>query len=104
LFTKTPPEIQKGRDALNYPRWFWVLAGSVATVGAVGLFVGLVNSNIAALAALWMVGYFVVATVAHAFRKDFASLGMPLIFLLVFGGLTWLNWSDASQYLKMIGL
>jgi hypothetical protein len=104
LFSRTPPSIQKGRDALHYPRWYWVLAGCLATIGAVGLFVGLAAPVVGAVAAAWMVAYFVVAMLTHAIRADFKSLGMPLIFLLVFADLVALRWSDATPVLSLVGL
>ena len=104
LFSSTPPSVAKMREALRYPRWYWVLAGCVATVGALGLFVGLAVPVIGALAAAWMVAYFVVAMLTHILRLDLKSLGMPLVFLLVFGGLLLLRWSDATPILSAVGL
>lgn len=103
LFSRTPPSIQKGRDALRYPGWYWVLAGFVASIGAIGLFVGLAIPVVGAVAAMWMIAYFVVATCTHLLRSDFKSLGMPLIFLAVFVGLTLLRWSDAGPALALVG-
>jgi hypothetical protein len=34
-----------------------------------------------------MVAYFVVATFTHLFRKDWAALTLPLLFLAIFVGL-----------------
>jgi uncharacterized membrane protein YphA (DoxX/SURF4 family) len=103
LFTWTPPSVAKMREALHFPRWYWALAGFVATVGAIGLFAGLAFPPVAALAALWMVAYFVVATSTHLVRKDFASLGMPLLFLAIFVGLLVLRWPDATPVLALVG-
>jgi hypothetical protein len=104
LFAQTPPSIQKGRDALRYPRWYWVLAGCLAALGAIGLFVGLAIPTVGVIAAAWMAAYFVVAMLTHVIRADFKSLGMPLIFLLVFVGLVYLRWSDATPVLSLVGL
>ena len=104
LFTQTPPSMAKMRAALRYPRWYWVLAGIVATIGAIGLFVGLAIPAIGALAALWMVAYFVVATCTHLIRGDMANLGMPIIFLVLAAVLVWLHWTDATPLLAYVGL
>lgn len=81
LFAWTPASLAKVREALHYPRWYWVLAGCLATIGTLGLMVGLFFSVIGALAAAWMVAYFVAATFTHLLRKDFAGFAMLLIFL-----------------------
>ncbi len=83
LFAWTPPSLAKTREALHYPRWYWVLAGCMATIGALGLLVGLFVPVIGGLAAAWMVAYFVVAMFTHLLRKDFAGFAMPLIFLVL---------------------
>jgi DoxX-like family len=103
LFAWTPASIAKAREALHYPRWYWVLAGCVATIGALGLFVGLFVPVIGALAAAWMVAYFVVATFTHLLRKDFAGFAMPLIFLVLPLGLLLLRWSDLASMLATLG-
>lgn len=103
LFAWTPPMITKARDALHYPRWYWVLAGIAATIGALGLFVGLWFPVVGAGAAVWMVAYFVVATLTHLIRKDLATLGMPLLFLVICLGLTALRWGDAKPLLALVG-
>ena len=104
LFTRTPPMVAKARDALHYPHWYWVLAGIMATVGAIGLFVGLGIPVVGAVAAMWMVAYFVVATLTHLVRKDLAGFGTPLFFLVPFAGLTALLWANATPALALIGL
>lgn len=103
LFTSTPPSVAKMREALHFPRWYWVLAGFVAAIGAIGLFAGLALPAVGALAALWMIAYFVVATFTHLVRKDFANLGMPLLFLAIFVGLLVLRWPDATPMLALVG-
>ena len=103
LFTWTPPSIAKAREALHYPRWYWILAGIMATIGAIGLFVGLVIPAVGAVAAAWMAVYFVVATFTHLVRKDLASLGAPLLFLVVFVGLSALWWASGTSLLALVG-
>lgn len=104
LFAWTPPSLAKAREALHYPRWYWVLAGIVATIGALGLLAGLFIPAVGAAAALWMVAYFVVATFTHVFRKDMKSLGMPLLFFAIFVGLVVLRWADAAPLRALVGL
>ena len=103
LFAWTPPSIAKAREALHYPRWYWVLAGCMATIGALGLLVGLFFPVIGALAAAWMVAYFVVATFTHLLRKDFAGFAMPLIFLVLPLGLFVLRWTEFASILAALG-
>ena len=103
LFAWTPASLAKAREALHYPRWYWVLAGCIATIGALGLLVGLFFPVIGALAAAWMVAYFVVATFTHLLRKDFAGFAMPLIFLILPLGLLVLRWADLASILAASG-
>jgi len=103
LFAQKPESLAKQRAALHYPRWYWVLAGSVATIGGVGLLVGLGIPAVGALAAAWMIAYFIVATLTHALRKDFAGLALPAIIACVFVALTALRWSDLTPVLSLIG-
>ena len=98
LFTWTPPAMASARDALHYPRWYWILAGCVAALGTLGLVVGLFFSAFGALAAAWMVAYFVVAMFTHLLRKDFTGVAMPLIFLILPLGLLTLRWSDFARF------
>lgn len=104
LFSSTPPSVAKMRAALHYPRWYWVLAGIMATIGAVGLLIGMAIPLIEASAALWMAGYFVVATGTHLLRKDWTNLGAPVLFLAIFAGLVALRWADAQPLLALIGM
>ena len=94
LFSSTPASVAKMRQELHYPRWYWLLAGVVANLGAVGLFVGLVYPSVGAIAAVWMIAYFIVATFTHIFRNDMKNLGAPIVFFLLFVGLTALRWGD----------
>ncbi len=109
LFTGTPPSVAKVREALHYPSWFWLLAKIAATTGAVGLLVGLGFAVmgfavIGAAAALWMVAYFVVATLAHVIRKDMANLSMPISFLVIAVALVALRWGGVTQLLAVVHL
>lgn len=104
LFAWTPPSVTKARDKLRYPRWYWVLAGVMAAIGAAGLFVGLAFPVVAAAAAAWMAAYFIVACFTHIVRLDFLNLGFPIIFLAACAGLLLLHWSDASPLLALAGL
>lgn len=104
LFTWTPPSLAKTREALGMPKWFWLLAGTVATIGAAGLFVGLAVPVIGALAALWMVAYFIVATLTHVTHRDFANVAPAVIFLVICAGLAALRWGDLAPMLSAIGL
>jgi hypothetical protein len=102
LFSWTPASIAKARDALHIGRWFWLLAGVVATIGAAGLFTGLAFPVAGALAALWMVAYFIVAALTHITHRDMANLAMPLIFLAIFVALAVLRWSDLAPVLALV--
>ena len=105
LFAWTPPSVTKARDALRYPRWWWVLAGVVATVGAAGLLVGLGAPEVGALAALWGCAYFVVAGLSHLVRGDVRGFFLyPLIFLVLCVGLVVLRWNDLAPVLALVGL
>lgn len=96
LFAWTPPAITKARDAMRLPRWFWLLAGTVATIGAVCLLTGLVVPVVGALAAIWMIAYFVVATGVHVVRNSMGDIAPAIVFLVLAIGLTALRWSDLA--------
>ncbi len=102
LFAWTPASIAKAREALHIGRWFWLLAGVVATFGAAGLFTGLAVPVVGALAALWMVAYFIVAALVHITHRDIANLAAPLIFLVIFVSLAALRWSDMAPLLAAL--
>lgn len=104
LFTQTPPSVAKAREALHYPRWYWMLAGVVATIGAIGLLVGLAIPVVGAAAAVWMVAYFIVAMLTHIIRLDMVSLPMPLLFLAIYAGLTALLWNDLAPLRALVHL
>lgn len=99
LFYQTPPSMAAIRKALNYPRWYWLLAGVVATIGAVGLLVGLAIAQVGALACVWMVCYFIVATITHLLRRDFRNVAPPVVFLAICVALVALRWGDLAPLL-----
>lgn len=96
LIAWTPKLVTDVRDALNFPRPFWVLAGGLAVISAVALLVGLFSPRIGAFAALWTVAYFVVAASAHLYRADWANVYLPLTCLVLFLGLVALRWHDVK--------
>jgi uncharacterized membrane protein YphA (DoxX/SURF4 family) len=104
LFSWTPELITKSRDALNYPRWYWVLAGVLALISAISLLVGLFIPILGAFGALWTVAYFIVATATHILRADWANFSAPLIFLALFVILAWLRWDDAKPIRAAVGV
>jgi hypothetical protein len=104
LFAWTPEVITKSRDALNYPRWYWVLAGVLALISAVTLLVGLFIPVLGAFGALWTVAYFIVAIATHMLRADWANFYVPLIFLVPFALLAWLRWDDAKPIRTRVGM
>jgi uncharacterized membrane protein YphA (DoxX/SURF4 family) len=104
LFAQKPESIAKQRAALHYPRWYWVLAGYLSAIGGIGLFVGLAIPAVGAIAAVWMIAYFVVAAFSHVIRKDFASIAFPLFFLVLFLGLSALRWTDITAVLASVGM
>jgi hypothetical protein len=95
--------ITKARDALHYPRAWWLLAGVVALIGAIGLLVGLFVPVVGAAAALWLDAYFIVATGAHLRRNDFVNVTMPFFFLVLAAGLTVLRWADVTALFAQLG-
>src|SRR5215467_1581106 len=58
LFAWTPEVITKARDALNYPQWYWLLAGVLAVISAIALLVGLFVPVVGAFGVWWTVAYF----------------------------------------------
>lgn len=104
LFAWTPPMITKVRDAMRYPRWWWVLAGCVATLGAIGLLVGLFIPTVGVIAIMWVIAYFVVATLSHLVRKDWVNFAQPLLFLAIIAVLLWLRWADAAPLRALVGM
>ncbi len=99
LFSGTPPSVAATRKALRYPSWYWALAGVVATVAAITLLAGLYFPMIGAFGVLWTIAYFIVAILTHLVRADVKNLGLPFFFLLVFVGLTALQWGEVMRLL-----
>ncbi len=57
---------------------------------------------IGALAALWMVAYFIVATLTHLIRGDLANVGLAVIFLVICAGFAALRWGDLASILPTV--
>lgn len=104
LFAWTPEVITKARDALNYPQWYWQLAGVLAVISAITLLVGLFIPVWGAFGAWWTVVYFLVASLSHVVRVDWANFYLPLIFLIPFALLVWLRWDDAKPIRARVGV
>jgi uncharacterized membrane protein YphA (DoxX/SURF4 family) len=104
LFAWTPEVITKARDALNYPQWYWQLAGVLALISAAALFVGLFVPVIGAFGALWTVVYFIVASASHILRADWANFYLPLVFLAPFVLLVWLRWEEGKPIRAVVGI
>lgn len=104
LFAWTPEVVTKVRDALNYPQWYWQLAGVLAAISAAALLVGLFNRVIGAFGALWSVAYFIGACASHMVRGDWADLYLPLTFLVLAAILVWLRWGDAKPMRARLGM
>jgi hypothetical protein len=102
LFSWTPPAVAKSREAMNLPRWFWLLAGTVATLGAIGLFVGFVVPSVAGLAAVWMTCYFLVAIGLHVVKHSLGDIAPAIVFLALSVGLTALRWGDLAPVLHAL--
>lgn len=104
LFAWTPEVVTKARDALNYPRWFWVLAGALAVISAITLLIGLFIPVLGAFGALWTAVYFIVATASHVFRANWVNFSAPLIFFGISLILVWLRWNDAKPIRAVVGI
>jgi DoxX-like family len=98
------PAVVKPREKLHYPQWYWNLATVLATIGAVGLLVGLFVPLVGAAAALWMTAYFAVAALTHLSRGDVQGSVMGLMSLVITVGLVVLRWADVAALLKLVGL
>jgi DoxX-like family len=97
------PMLMKQYTALRLPRWYTLLAGVLLSIGAIALLVGLVIPAIGALATLWMVAYFVVATLTHVVRKDkLTAVATPVAFLALFVALAVLRWAHLAPLLATL--
>lgn len=99
LYTWTPPALAKMREALHLPRWFWLLAGTVATIGAASLLIGLIVPAVAAFASLWLIAFFVVATLTHVLKNDMRNAPPAVVFLVLALLLAALNWGNLAPLL-----
>jgi DoxX-like protein len=104
LFAWTPEIVTKSRDALNYPRWYWVLAGVLAVISAITLLIGLFIPVLGAFGTLWTAAYFAIATVSHVFRADWVNFSAPLIFFGLSLILVWLRWNDTKPIRAAVGM
>src|SRR5262245_32528646 len=64
-FVSTPEIVAKARAALNYPQWYWQLAGVVSAISAITLLLGLFIRIVGAFGALWLTANLIGATVTH---------------------------------------
>ncbi len=98
------PAIVKSREHLHYPQWYWNLSTVLAAIGAIGLLVGLFIPVVGAAAVLWMVAYFVVASLTHLSKADVAGVAPALVCLVMTVGLMALRWGDAAPILALVGV
>lgn len=103
LNLSSAPMLMKQYTLLRLPRWYTLLAGVLLSTGVIALLVGLVSPAIGALATLWMVAYFVVATLTHVVRKDkLAAVATPLVFLALCVALAVLRWADLAPFFSAL--
>ena len=103
LFAWTPEVVTQARDALDLPRWYWLLAGVLAAMSAIALLIGLFIPVVGAFGALWTAVYFIVASATHVFRADWANFYLPLIFFVPVALLVWLRWDDGKPLRAAVG-
>ena len=104
VYAHTQELVTKVRDAVNYPQWYWLLAGMLALMSGMASLVGLVIPVVGLLGALWTVVHFLVAIASHLARADWANAPAPLIFLVTFAFLVWLRWDDIQSDQPAFGL
>ena len=104
LFAWTPEVVTQARDALELPRWYWVLAGVLAVISAIALLIGLFIPVVGAFGALWTAVYFIVASATHLYRADWANFYVPLIFFVPVALLVWLRWDDGKPLRATVGM
>lgn len=103
-FSNSPLLVKRWTES-GMPRWYTRLAGALGAIGALALLVGVVVPVVGALAALWMVAYFIVATLTHVVVRDpFTTISIPLVFLVIAVGIAVLRWADAATLLPRVGL
>ena len=103
LFAWTPEVVTQARDALDLPRWYWLLAGVLAAMSAIALLICLFIPVVGAFGALWTAVYFIVASATHVFRADWANFYLPLIFFVPVALLVWLRWDDGKPLRAAVG-
>lgn len=72
----------------GYPDWFRILIGTAEVAGGVGLLIPRLASFAAAGLAAIMLG----AVYTHLAHKEAIQVVAPIVFLLVFGVLTYARW------------
>ncbi|HEX9038388.1 MAG TPA: DoxX family protein [Ktedonobacterales bacterium] len=103
-FTNSPLLVKSWTES-GMPRWYTRLAGVLGAIGALALLVGVFIPTVGALALLWMVAYFIVATLTHVVVRDtFATTSIPLVFLALSIAGVALRWSSLSPVLAAIRL
>jgi ABC-type uncharacterized transport system involved in gliding motility auxiliary subunit len=60
--------------------------------------------TVGVIAIMWVIAYFVVATLSHLVRKDWVNFAQPLLFLAIIAVLLWLRWADAAPLRALVGL
>lgn len=101
----TAPLLVKRWNESGMPRWYTRFAGVLGAIGALALLVGVFVPIVGVLAMLWMMAYFIVATLTHLVVRDpFATTRIPLFFLAlcVMGAI--LRWPDLSPVLTALRL
>lgn len=103
-FSNSPMLVKRWAE-VGMPRWYSLLAGVIGTIGAIALLAGDFFPTVGALATLWMVAYFVVATLTHVVLRDkFSSISIPFVFLAISIGLAMLRWPDLAPVLGTLHL
>ncbi|HEU5343337.1 MAG TPA: DoxX family protein [Ktedonobacterales bacterium] len=103
-FSNSPMLVKRWAE-LGMPRWYSLLAGVIGLIGAITLLAGDFFPMVGALAALWIVAYFLVATLTHVVLRDkLSSISIPLVFLALAIGLAALRWPDLAPALGTLHL
>lgn len=103
-FTNSPMLVKAWTDS-GMPRWYTRLAGVLGAIGALALLTGIFVPIVGALGLLWMVAYFVVATMTHIVVRDsFAHVSIPLVFLALCAVDAILRWPELSPVLSALRL
>jgi DoxX-like family len=103
-FSNSPMLVKRWTES-GMPRWYTRLAGVLGAIGALALLVGVIVPVVGALAALWMVAYFIVATLTHVVVRDpFTTISIPVVFLVISVGIAVLRWPDLSPALAALSI